>query len=308
MTMKLTQQQRLAAVRYNAKMAGFLYRLEDLPAPWNRVDALTFAAMTAQFQLDHALPMDGKLGPATLAALRRAHEDTPRARPARTGPSNAVIIRGERVPLPRSVLDAGGIGTNYLDDDEPHLSNGPRVQALTVFVLHETAGNSATGCKDTLRKRGLGIHLILGKDGRLSCHADLASEIAWHANQCNAMSVGLEVVNPYRPELASEPHGPIIPAAWWTWVPKGQAREYVCPTDVQMAVAVALVPWLCDRLGIPVQFPTADLNAKRPQITGWRKPPLGWSAKPGPGIVAHRDFASHADGRYLLERLMEVNP
>lgn len=218
--------------------------------------------------------------------------------------SNKIIIKGERVELPRIVLDAGGTAANYLDDNEPHLSNGPRSQLLTTFVLHETSGNSATGCKDTLRKKGLGIHLILGKDGRISNHADLASEIAWHASQCNPVSVGMEIVNPYRPELASDPHGPVIPAEWWTWVPKNEKRLYVCPLDIQMNVILALVPWLCDKLGIPVRFPTSNLNKAKQQITGWRSPPLGWNAKPGPGIVAHRDFSSHADGRYMLERLI----
>jgi hypothetical protein len=222
--------------------------------------------------------------------------------------SNNLIIQGEKVPLPQAVLDAGGRAVNYIEDGEPHLSNGPRKQLLTTFVLHETAGNSATGCKDTLRKKGLGIHLILGKDGLISNHADLMTEICWHASQCNPVSVGMEVVNPYRPELASDPHGPIIAAPWWCWVPKGEKRLYCCPTDVQMAVALALVPWLCGQIGVITRYPTRDLDRKKQQITGWRKPPLGWSAKPGPGIVAHRDFASHADGRYLLERLMGVVP
>jgi hypothetical protein len=148
--------------------------------------------------------------------------------------------------------------------------------------------------------------LILDKDGRLSQHADLGSEICYHAGQANGISVGMEIVNGYRPETATDPHGPILPSEWWTWVPKGSARQYVAPTDIQMRVALALVPWLCDHLGIPVVFPTSDLVAKRPRITGWRKPPMGWSAKPGAGIVAHQDFSSHADGRYILDRMIEM--
>jgi hypothetical protein len=220
--------------------------------------------------------------------------------------SNAVIVGGQRVFLPDAVVAAGGSAVNYLDDGEPHLANGARAKPLTTMVLHETAGNTASGCKRTLAAKRLGVHLILDKDGTVSCHADLATELCWHAGQANRISVGMEVVNAYRPEGAQEPHGPVIPAEWWTWVPRGAARAYVCPTDVQVAVAQALVPWLCVILGIPVAFPTKDLNANRPQITGWRKPPLGWRAKPGPGVVAHRDFSSHADGRYLLHKVMEA--
>jgi hypothetical protein len=219
--------------------------------------------------------------------------------------SNMIIIGGERVPLPNVVLAAGGSASNYLDDGEPHLANGGRKSPLVTFVLHETAGNTVSGCKRSLVAKHLGVHLILDKDGTISNHADLATEVCWHAGQVNGVSIGMEVVNAYRPEGAQDPHGPVIPAEWWTWVPKGQARAYVCPTDVQMAVVEVLVPWLCDRLGIPVVFPTRDLCARKTRITGWRKPPLGWWAKPGVGIVAHQDFSSHADGRYMLERLMQ---
>ena len=219
-------------------------------------------------------------------------------------PSNNLIVNGARLPLPQSVLAAGGTAVNFLDDGEPHLRGAKRTKPLVTYVLHETAGNTAGGCKATLKANGLGVHLILDKDGVISNHADLATEICWHASQVNPVSVGMEVVNAYRPENSHAPQGHIIPAEWWTWVPKGADRTYMTPTDVQMHVARALVPWLCDHLGIPLTFPTGWLNAKKPQIAGWRSPPLGWSAKPGPGIVSHRSFSSHSDGEYMLRDLM----
>ena len=220
--------------------------------------------------------------------------------------SNAVIVNGARVPLPDAVRSAGGRATNYLDDGEPCLRNGPRVKPLRTFVLHETAGNTASGCKHTLVAKRIGVHLILDKDGAISNHADLATDVCWHAGQANAISVGMEVVNAYRPESAQDPRGPVLPAEWWTWVPKGQARLYQAPTDAQVRVACALVPWLCQVLEIPLLFPTAGLDARHPHIAGWRKSPFGWSAKPGMGVVEHSSFSSHADGRYLLKKVMEA--
>lgn len=220
--------------------------------------------------------------------------------------SNCIVIDTRRVELPPSVVAAGGVARNYLDDGEPRLTNDIREQPLTTFVLHETSGNSASGCKATLKKKRLGVHLILDKDGTLTCHADLARDVCWHAGQANGISVGIEVVNAYRPEASRPPQGETIPAQWWTWVPKGRPREYVCPTDVQMAVLKPLVPWLCGLLSIPYVFPTAALDAKKPQIAGWRLPPLGWRAKPPAGVVAHRDFSAHADGRYLLEAVINA--
>jgi hypothetical protein len=95
-----------------------------------------------------------------------------------------------------------------------------------------------------------------------------------------------------------------IPAEWWTWVKDGD-RRYVMPTQEQLDALVILVPWLCKRLDIPLEFPTIGLNRKKRKIRGWKKFPAGWRAKPKPGVVAHRDFASHADGRLPLEYIWE---
>ncbi len=221
-------------------------------------------------------------------------------------PSNALIINGAQVPLPQAVLDAGATATNFLMDGEPHLVYKPRTKPLCMFIIHETGGNTEVGAERSMERNHLGVHLLLDSDGSLSNYADLATETCAHASQANGVSIGMEIVNEYRPELLCDPHGPIIPAEWWTWCPPGQRREYVCPTDVQMRVALAFIPWVCNLLGIPIAFPTALLNARNTRIAGWKKFPKGWSAKPGPGIVAHQDFSSHADGRYILDKLMEI--
>jgi hypothetical protein len=206
--------------------------------------------------------------------------------------------------LAPAILAVGGTAANYLDDGEPHLSAGQRVKPLTTLVIHETGGNTEAGAERTMKSTHLGVHLLLDSDGSISNYADLADEICWHAGQANKISIGLEIVNEYRPEAMKDPHGPIIPAEWWTWVPKGARHEYVCPTDIQMRVALAFIPWICDHLGIPVVFPTRDLCKKKPRITGWQKFPKGWSAKPGPGVVEHSSFSGHADGRFILNALM----
>ena len=195
--------------------------------------------------------------------------------------------------------------TNFVFDDEPYFKCKPRKKPLQHFVLHETAGRSAAGCKKTLLKKGYGVQLILDRDGSVSCHGDLANDVMVHGNQLNATSIGIEVINPYAPKLAKGMSQiETIPAEWWTWCME-KDRRYVLPTQAQLKTLLILVPFLCDKLGIPYEFPTANLNAKKQKITGWNSPPKGWRAKPKPGVVAHRDFAAHADGRYLLEYLME---
>jgi len=194
---------------------------------------------------------------------------------------------------------------NFVFDGEPQFKSKNRKKPLQHFVLHETAGRTAHGCKNTLVRKGYGVQLILARDGIISCHGDLANHVMTHANQLNKTSIGIEVINPYAPQIARKMNVQTIPAKWWTWCPDKKDRRYVLPSQAQLDALCILVPWLCLKLGIPYVFPTENLSAAKRKIKGWKRPPLGWRAKPGPGVVAHRDFASHADGRYLLEYLLK---
>jgi hypothetical protein len=96
----------------------------------------------------------------------------------------------------------------------------------------------------------------------------------------------------------------VIPAPWWCWVPKNAQPLYTLPTPAQLVAIDHLSKFLAASLpDLPMIFPTAELGPSNGRIKDWRKP---HRRKPAtPGIVAHRDFASHADGRYLLEHLMK---
>lgn len=209
------------------------------------------------------------------------------------------IINGEFVEGPE-----GLVIKNWVFDGEPLFKSRPRKKKLQHFVLHETAGRSAAGCKATLQRKGYGVQLILGRDGVVSCHGDLLTDRMVHANHLNDTCIGIEVVNPYAPKIAKGMEFETIPAKWWTWCPDKNDRRYVLPTPEQMKALELLVPFLCEKLDIPYEFPTADLNAKKRKCNK-----VGWLKKriPGPGVVAHQDFAKHADGRYLLEYLMSKN-
>jgi len=191
--------------------------------------------------------------------------------------------------------------TNWIEDNEPKFKAKGRTKHLKHFVLHENAGRSAKNCKNTIIRKGYGVHLILARDGKISQHGDLAIEVMIHANQLNKTSIGIEVINPYAPMLAKGMNYDTIPAEWWTWCPDKKDRNYVLPTKKQLETLKILVPFLCKELNIPYEFPTSNLNRKQRKVkrTGWRKQRI-----PGPGVVAHRDFAKHSDGRYLLETLI----
>ena len=131
-----------------------------------------------------------------------------------------------------------------------------------------------------------------------------------HANQLNKTSFGCEQVNPYSPIYVRDEkiwHNR-VPRKWWTWVPSKKSpgvekllrkkglsyvpKEYVTLTHNQVESMKLFAPWVCDRIGVvPYKFPTSGTRKK--------------TKFPGAGVVAHRDFASHADGRYMLEILIQ---
>ena len=213
--------------------------------------------------------------------------------------NSSFIIDAQFIAPPEGVMVK-----NYCFDGEPQFLSEQRVKPLKHFVIHETAGRTASRCKKTLISKKLGVHLILDRDGSVSCHGDLANETMSHANQLNKTSIGIEVINPYAPKYAKGMDIKTIPAEWWTWCPDKEDRRYVLPTDEQLVTLLKIVPFLCKLLKIPYEFPTADLNKKKRKINGWQKEPGKKRAKPKAGIVAHRDFSSHSDGRYILEYLI----
>lgn len=192
--------------------------------------------------------------------------------------------------------------TNFCFDGEPQFKHKNRTKPLRHIVLHETAGRSAEGCKRTLLKKGYGVQLILARDGGLSQHGDLLSDVMVHANQLNSTSLGIEIVNPYAPILARGMPYKSIAAEWWTWCPDRNDRRYVLPTPAQLKTLRIVVPWLCEKLDVPYEFPTQHLNRRQRKVER-----VGILRKriPEPGVVAHQDFAKHADGRYPLEYLIK---
>jgi hypothetical protein len=208
-----------------------------------------------------------------------------------------IFVMGQRLQVPAGF----SFTTNHIDDHEAHFKHRPRRKPLQHIVIHETAGVSKDGCVRTLRRKGSGVHLIVDRDGSISQHGDLVFDRMVHANQLNETSVGIEFVNPYAPHIAKKaPYAvDLTPRKWWTWTPDKSQPFYVLPTANQLDTARVLIPWLCKVLDVPYVFPTWYLNQRQRKIDGWRL-----KRKPPAGVVAHRDFATHADGRYILERLI----
>lgn len=262
--------------------------------------------------------VDEEEAPAIVKSAPAFGEDAADFEPAREGVSNCLIIDGQRVRLSDEMLGLGITASNYLDDEEHQFTQfrNRKAHQVTHLVIHESVTMSAAQTNRVLeakrRKSGrkgknggkgwdYGIHLNMSPDGHISCHADLIRHRLVHANQLCTESVGLEVVNPYNPKFAKPPFTRTMDGPWWCWRPENGERVYTLPTDAQMRAIGPLCKFLCDNIAaLPFEFPTKDLNRKNKRIDGWNS-----GKEPAPGIVAHRDFASHADGRYLLEHVIE---
>lgn len=250
---------------------------------------------TKQFQTAQGLVSDGKVGPATLTAMNAANpgwtnklaEDVDNE-----GPSNLLVVNGKYIRVPDEL---GVTLTNYVHDDEVHFEHRARTRKLEHACIHESVTNGKSATVSVLRGKGLGVHLIIASDGKVSQHCDLVREQVPHANQLNGSSIGIEVINPYSPKYANKTYQRTIPGTWWTWSPKGAKDEYTLPTPAQEETIKKFIPWLLKTVGIPCVAPTMNNTAK---IDGWED-----KKKPQPGVVAHYDFSSHADGRYPLELL-----
>ncbi len=301
------------ARHYNKRRSLSLWESDELPWPLSdqAADSSCFAQLVAMFQLDHGLTVDGKLGPNTLSALRAETIDWPDHPdgtveperpdiPARLGTSNALVVNGEQIALPAGLVDAGLTATNFVSDEVHRFDARSRSSEVQHLVLHESVTRDVASTVRVLDGKDYGVHLMVAPDGHVTCHNDLVADQPIHANQLNSTSVGLEVVTPYSPKWARSPFNQYIDAKWWTWVPDDAPRQYVLPTTAQQDALELLVPWVCSLVdSLPLSFPTADLDWRQRKIEGWKN-----DAEPAPGVVAHRDFASHADGRWPLEELI----
>lgn len=157
------------------------------------------------------------------------------------------------------------------------------------LVIHESVTRTAADAVKVLKRRKLGVHYCIDRDGTISHHAPVAKATAHGGAGHNRRSIGIEVINPYYPKYAKGADK--VGAVW------AHKKEYVLPTDAQLRSLHKLVCWLVVKWDIPVTFP------------GVQSDHFIWGRiieHNTPGVMAHHRWA-HADGlfceHYLLCRL-----
>ncbi len=159
---------------------------------------------------------------------------------------SSLVVGGEFLTPPTG-LDV----RNHLDPGVHHFKprRRPRRGTIDELVIHETGSTSVQGTIGELEGKGASVHLIVGPDGRVTQHADLRVRMG-HGVPHNKRSVGIEIVNPYRPSRLrpSLPWKDHIAARW------ASGRRYVLPTRAQAEAVSRLIGWLTSaesRLSIP---------------------------------------------------------
>ena len=202
--------------------------------------------------------------------------------------SNRIIIDGCPLTPPDGVSVR-----NYTEPDVCRFKGKDRSgKPVTEVVVHETVTRSVDSTIRVLEKRKLGVHLIVGPDGAVTQHGDLARDRLAHAGGHNAPSVGIEVVNPYYPEYLKPnlPWSTVIEAPW------AHKRRYVVPTPEQAEATSRLVAWLTSPAAEGLCIPRCWVGLAEGSLAMGRVPR---SRRSSPGIYAHHYFG-HADGAWLV--------
>jgi N-acetyl-anhydromuramyl-L-alanine amidase AmpD len=142
----------------------------------------------------------------------------------------AFIVSGRAIEPPP------GIDVLNFNDESVHRFRGRdrTGEPVTELVIHESVTRSVADTVAVLKKRRLGVHLILDEHDRFTQHGVFANDRLAHASQHNGVSIGIEVVNPYCPKY-------LEPGMAWSAVidaPWAHKKRYVLPTAAQ-AEAVA---------------------------------------------------------------------
>ena len=135
-----------------------------------------------------------------------------------------------------------------------------RPARATELVIHETVTHSVAWTIAVLQKRGLRVHLVMGPDGELTQHGDLAKDVLRHAGPAlNRPSFGVEVVNPCYPRDLK----PGLPWSRVIDVPWAHERRYVPPTAAQAEAVCLLIRWTTNSPAPGVEVPRTWVGLKK---------------------------------------------
>lgn len=162
---------------------------------------------------------------------------------------------------------------------------------VDLIVIHESCTRTRSACEAVLRRKGLGVHLIVDEYGQVWLYNDPAQEALGHAGPLNTRSIGVELISPYYDADATGKIWAAQPRIKARWAHKG---SYVVPPLDNLEALYNTVRSLCGQHPIPCT------------VVG--------KVTPKGGILAHADSPhdAHADGlfpaKYIQQRLWGLSP
>ncbi len=161
-------------------------------------------------------------------------------------------------------------------------------KAVDKIIIHETVTTSVYRTVKVLRRKGLGVHFIVGPNGHITQHGDLGTDWLYHAGSHNRSSIGIDIVNPYYPKYLKNglPWTEVIDAPW------AHRGNYVLPTPEQLEATTSLIQELT--LNTDLHIPATWIGLQDNKISMGR---VAIAQKKQAGIYAHHYFA-HADGAW----------
>lgn len=228
-------------------------------------DLAAFRRMQARLP-DYAGAVDGYFWAQSCDAFARAYRHNG-------------IVGGRLVAPPEGVSYL-----NHLHGPVEWLGNKRPNRLKSQAIIHESVTHTAAAAVRILRRRGLGVQLVISRrDGSVTQHCDILSSVS-HARHHNAPGVGIECINRFYGKHA-KPKDRVISAVW------AHRKRYIVPTEAQLQSFYAVLVWLDEVADIPLEFPSTEPGA----AFYWGR----WKGHRGArGCQAHHRSA-HSDGLFF---------
>jgi hypothetical protein len=172
----------MTAEQYNARRAGSLWLVDDLPLALQasgEPDSAAFAAWVRGWQRNHGLEADGKLGPRTWGAMRAELFEPDQPEPVPAPVDSRVDTRAEA----RAVLSAGMRYSPHLRGElEAALDilQGSWSMAAALRVLRAARHDGRIMVADILRKGGKDAEELYQHKARTAADMRRAYSSRWH--------------------------------------------------------------------------------------------------------------------------------
>jgi len=205
-----------------------------------------------QFQLEHDLDVDGKVGPITFRRLL-AERDLKESK-------NYILVNGLYVEIDWDVK------IDLMPKNCFRTSRSTRKPRM--IVTHWDATTSAEKCKRVLHARKISTHFCIDNDGVIYQYVD-TNNIAWHAGGVNKYSIGVDFSNAYYTKYNNY------------YVKKGFNERPMCKNSrvhgvklkphlgyypVQIEAYKKLLAVLCKEYSIPIQTPMINKNTANANV------------------------------------------